>query len=328
MANYLPPEGYLYDEGSGLFYTQTIASDANGKRSQVVTWFNADTGEYTRNTYPIEDVQPSAMFAEYVTDSFPSQDNVPYTKGEKKGLIIGAIIAGSVVTIGLIVLAVVLLTGKNSSMKTREEAQVASEENVLHEDSEIIEKTEPEKVDAKESETDIFEKEMNSEYEDSYENEEEYVEEYSEEGEYSEDEKYYKEQMEKEASKKESEYNQEMGEEGNYRNLDFMYTTFYDSDPDIPYEYEPYISFDKDGTFYLMLNFGEGMQGYDGTYTVKGRESEMDDITITLTISNPSNGIPKKATVVFSDSPDCCIFMDEDFGLMGYYGAPYYFETR
>ena len=53
--------------------------------------------------------------------------------------------------------------------------------------------------------------------------------------------------MEKEASKKESEYNQEMGEEGNYLNLDFMYTTFYDSDPDIPYEYEPYISFDKDG---------------------------------------------------------------------------------
>ena len=54
MAKYKAPEGYLFSEESGLYYSQIIAKDENGKTNQIVTWFNADTGEYTRQIYPIE----------------------------------------------------------------------------------------------------------------------------------------------------------------------------------------------------------------------------------------------------------------------------------
>ena len=57
MANFLPPEGYEFDQNSGLYYTQVIANDSAGNQVQVVTWFNAESGEYTQNTYPIEGSQ-------------------------------------------------------------------------------------------------------------------------------------------------------------------------------------------------------------------------------------------------------------------------------
>ena len=54
MSKYNPPEGYLLDQNSGLYYTQVIAEDESGNKSQVVTWFNADTGEYRQDVYPIK----------------------------------------------------------------------------------------------------------------------------------------------------------------------------------------------------------------------------------------------------------------------------------
>ena len=54
MAKYQAPEGYVLDPGTGLYYTQVIAEDGNGNKSQVVTWFNADTGEYRQDVYPIK----------------------------------------------------------------------------------------------------------------------------------------------------------------------------------------------------------------------------------------------------------------------------------
>ncbi|MBO4808627.1 MAG: hypothetical protein J5537_06250 [Lachnospiraceae bacterium] len=54
MAKYQAPEGYLLDSNTGLYYTQIIAEDEKGAKSQVVTWFNADTGEYRQDVYPIE----------------------------------------------------------------------------------------------------------------------------------------------------------------------------------------------------------------------------------------------------------------------------------
>ncbi|MCR4656702.1 MAG: hypothetical protein K5770_10800 [Lachnospiraceae bacterium] len=49
-----PPEGFILDTASGLYYTQIIAEDADGKISQVVTWFDAGTGEYRREIYPVD----------------------------------------------------------------------------------------------------------------------------------------------------------------------------------------------------------------------------------------------------------------------------------
>ncbi len=53
MANYLPPEGFAPDQRTGLYYSQVITQDENGNVFQVVTWFNPETGEYSRNVYPV-----------------------------------------------------------------------------------------------------------------------------------------------------------------------------------------------------------------------------------------------------------------------------------
>lgn len=53
MANFFPPEGYLYDKNTGLYYSQVIAKNQEGITCQIVTWFNSETGEYSRNIYPV-----------------------------------------------------------------------------------------------------------------------------------------------------------------------------------------------------------------------------------------------------------------------------------
>lgn len=57
MGRYREPEGYLYDERTGLYYSQVIALDESGEQVQVVTWFNAESGEYSQFFYPIEKIQ-------------------------------------------------------------------------------------------------------------------------------------------------------------------------------------------------------------------------------------------------------------------------------
>lgn len=49
------PEGYILEPNSGLYYQQQIAKDDMGKMSQLVNWFNDETGEYSKYVYPIED---------------------------------------------------------------------------------------------------------------------------------------------------------------------------------------------------------------------------------------------------------------------------------
>ncbi len=54
MQNYLPPEGFLLDENTGLYYQTQIILQENGESVQWVTWFNGQTGEYKQYTYPID----------------------------------------------------------------------------------------------------------------------------------------------------------------------------------------------------------------------------------------------------------------------------------
>lgn len=54
MALYNPPEGYLYDNNSGLYYSQVVTQDELGNINQVVTWFDANTGQYSQNVYPVQ----------------------------------------------------------------------------------------------------------------------------------------------------------------------------------------------------------------------------------------------------------------------------------
>ena len=52
MANYRAPEGFLYDGGSGLYYSQIEAIDPSEKKSRVITWFDAESGLYSQEIYP------------------------------------------------------------------------------------------------------------------------------------------------------------------------------------------------------------------------------------------------------------------------------------
>lgn len=108
--------------------------------------------------------------------------------------------------------------------------------------------------------------------------------------------------------------------------IDYIYGVFIASDPDVTRAFAPTIAFHKGNTFDLTLNFNDNMKTYKGSFTTSTKQNEMDDLYLYLTIDKPDNGISDSATVVFSDSSDYCLFMDEGFGLMGYSGAPYYFN--
>lgn len=121
MAQFNPPEGYLYDENSGLYYTQIIARDENGIESQVVTWFDAENGQYSQEVYPIDE---NTTFIddeeiEYI-DEYKTGHNPKPVKGLSKGALIG-IIAGGIVMfaliIGVAIFAVNMLENRNKSSK-------------------------------------------------------------------------------------------------------------------------------------------------------------------------------------------------------------------
>ena len=54
MQNYMIPEGFYLDQGSGLYYKVDEVIDELGNKVQWVTWFNDETGEYTQYSYPVE----------------------------------------------------------------------------------------------------------------------------------------------------------------------------------------------------------------------------------------------------------------------------------
>ena len=110
--------------------------------------------------------------------------------------------------------------------------------------------------------------------------------------------------------------------------IDYVYNTFICADENLPGEAAPILRFARDGTFYMLLNFGEGMQSFEGTFTTSEKAFEMDSVYLYLTVDDPMGQIPAQATVVFDDSPDYCEFLDEGFGLMGYSGAPYLFLSE
>lgn len=125
MAKYNPPEGYLYDENSGLYYTQIIAKAENGTENQVVTWFDAESGQYSQEVYPIDE---NTTFIddeeiEYIGE-YKSNSNSKPVKGLSKGALIG-IIAGGIVMfaliIGVAIVAVNMLENRSKSTKEKTE---------------------------------------------------------------------------------------------------------------------------------------------------------------------------------------------------------------
>ena len=106
----------------------------------------------------------------------------------------------------------------------------------------------------------------------------------------------------------------------------FIQGTFISADPNLSGGSESTLIFYPNGSFYMNINFGEGFCEYEGTYSTSKKQSEMDDIYVYMTFNSTVNGIPKDATVVFSDTPDYCEFLTAGFGLIGYGDPPYGFN--
>ena len=108
----------------------------------------------------------------------------------------------------------------------------------------------------------------------------------------------------------------------------FIQGTYLSSDPNLAGGSESTLTFYPNGSFYMNINFGEGFCEYTGTYTTSKKQSEMDDIYVYMTFNSTVNGIPKNATVVFSDTCDYCEFLTAGFGLIGYGDPPYGFNRQ
>lgn len=55
MSKITPPEGFIFDDRTGYYYTQEIEENKEGKFIQHVVWFDPETGEFTDNYYDIPD---------------------------------------------------------------------------------------------------------------------------------------------------------------------------------------------------------------------------------------------------------------------------------
>ena len=130
MEKYREPEGYLFDERTGLYYSQIIGVDETGRQAQIVTWFNAETGEYSQYTYPVEGVdvktlEPKKTYYQVWNESElpeltePKIQSTRTVASAKKTLL--PIICGLLV----IFIAVVLIKGIVHKRETR---KVASDE--------------------------------------------------------------------------------------------------------------------------------------------------------------------------------------------------------
>lgn len=141
MDNYAAPEGYIYDENTGLYYTQIIAVDEQGNQSQVVNWFNPETGEYTQNVYPIDFDDQRKRNMVVTHEEVTGYDGVDHEyadaseNGEsfKKWIIIGI---GGILLLALICIIVnyAINSNKEKSEKIEEQSEIGK---IEVEDSEI-----------------------------------------------------------------------------------------------------------------------------------------------------------------------------------------------
>ncbi len=109
---YRPPEGYLFDPDTGLYYSQVIASDRDGNRSRVVTWFDCDTGKYRQEIYPLEssaELPPDKVIAKRTSAAPPRTERAEPGKTPTKKNMVWLIAVPAVLVIVLAVFAGVMI---------------------------------------------------------------------------------------------------------------------------------------------------------------------------------------------------------------------------
>ncbi|MBR6452762.1 MAG: hypothetical protein IKS87_08645 [Lachnospiraceae bacterium] len=320
---YQPPEGFTYDPRSGLWSKRVLGTDAQGRRVEVVTFFNADTGEYRQSVLPAGTRQAAPKSpARRQSNPTPRSQAAP---GTKLSPVIFIAAGAAVVVLALIITGVVvaakkidpdkLKTGGTSYLK---EALFGGEEEDGETDADPADRAEDAAKD-----TDVNASAPDEPAEMSVGRRRE--------------EAAPTQAPEKEENKAadlfgglndtvpQEEYGTDYVEgaedfvEGQYLGM------FIDADVDIPRAFAPVLVFKENYEFEMMLNFGEGTNTYYGQYYVESNAAT-GETYIHLHDYGTENGIPSTAVVLFTDNDfDYCRFLDEGFGLMGYSGAPYGF---
>ncbi|HKM04493.1 MAG TPA: leucine-rich repeat domain-containing protein [Lachnospiraceae bacterium] len=83
MQNYSAPEGFIYDENSCMYYQSVPSYDEAGNVNQLVTWFNAESGEYTQYYYSMDGIpilqQEAQEYTKLVNETETTwQENLEY----------------------------------------------------------------------------------------------------------------------------------------------------------------------------------------------------------------------------------------------------------
>ncbi|MCR4909471.1 MAG: hypothetical protein K5985_11630 [Lachnospiraceae bacterium] len=132
---YRPPEGYIFDPDTGLYYSQVIAADAAGRRSQVVTWFDCDTGEYRQEIFSLESsaaLRPDTVIARLTPAAPPRAESTEHGKIPPKKNPVWLFVIPAVLVMVLAVFAVVLICRhiKNTA-DTKKEDTVEVEDRTI-----------------------------------------------------------------------------------------------------------------------------------------------------------------------------------------------------
>lgn len=299
MANYSAPDGYLLDEKTGLYYSQVIAKDENGCPSQVVTWFNANTGEYSQEIYPISGK---------VTNPTKPVQTVKPKSSNNKSLGVFAVI----ILLVLSIVASFLYFGKQKKENSNSDSQSSStiSNTVVNSYSQDNRQSQVSTTSISDtsSASSVLKPQKSGETQDPVLDDNPVT------------------------SSSENPISQEPQVFDNGSDLysgeylvNYIVGVYLAGDVDIPRAFAPTIELRQDKTFTLWLNFSEGMQSFEGTFTLSEKMFEMDDLCVYLTLNETYGMVPQTATILFDSSPDYCYFMDEGFGLMGYRDAPYDF---
>lgn len=346
MGKYNIPKGYSLDLTTGLYVEEILAENEKGERVKVITYFNDETGEYTREIESVGDnlVPPPPPVPEDVmrtvvvegkkedTNDEPIEDAIdepiensvdvtieePVKNGgeqrKSKTDIIIAILMLIVIIVAI--LCVIFLKPFNNNLADKKDFGAFEKEKskmrteMYSKPAEIVE---TESAMPK-TETETMSDEVS----------EETVDELVETSE-SKEEDTISEEIQEEASKEDIPKEEKEPAKNRVFGVDYIEGRFIASDLDIPRAYAPTIEFRKDNTCLIVLNFTEYTEEFSAKYTLSKKKNEMDDLYVYITFDKTNGTFDKKCTVMFSDSYDFCYFMDEGYGLMGYSGAPYGF---
>ncbi|MCR4656701.1 MAG: hypothetical protein K5770_10795 [Lachnospiraceae bacterium] len=332
------PEGFVLDQNTGLYYSQIIAEDAEGRRSQVVTWFDAESGQYHQEIYPMDGAGRKPERRRRKPPKADTAGDIQYLKNKNFMRGLAAVLIFCMIMVVIIVLIFKFLSGDFSDSPDAGEAAPVVNETANYQEAvpegSAAAAGESEaamiSIDNEGSSTDLrtgaepaAQGGIQGENEDNAAESGNIPEEYvtAESGNISEE--YDSAEPETAEEIYEEGYEEEY-DEGQYLG------TFIDADFDIVRAFAPVLVFKQDYKFEMMLNFNDTNTMYYGEYYVESN-AETGETNISLHDYGTENGIPANAVVQFRNNDfDYCYFMDEGFGLMGYSGSPYgfYRDTR